>query len=392
MGAEDTEAPYAFSWNTLQGDNATHAISAAARDLEGNGTTSASVNVSVVNPTTSSIRVSATTEGADLDPDGYTLTVISTPFPLAVNQSQVLSDIPRGIQPVQLTGVADNCVVLGYALRTVDVNLQGVSSVDYRIRCYSLSAQAERIVWTHQAPGDPVKALFTMNANGTDRRLFRGGGASDPEWSLDRSRVYFTLDNLDPVGPAVVWRDVSVGEEQVAGLGRVPADPTSSPDHSIRCYVTQDDQLLVGGGVATTLLSIGLKPAWAPSTDSILFVRDGDIWIASSGAVNMRRLIPGGSSPHWSPSGTKILFWRDLGSGLGSYWIANADGTGATMVIQGSFLPDAGSSWSPNGRQFVYSSMADGQSNLWVINTDGTGATNITNGTGETNIQPTWFR
>ena len=43
LGAEDTEAPYTFTWNTLQGDNATHHIAAGARDLEGNGTTSSPV-------------------------------------------------------------------------------------------------------------------------------------------------------------------------------------------------------------------------------------------------------------------------------------------------------------------------------------------------------------
>lgn len=63
-----------------------------------------------------------------------------------------------------------------------------------------------------------------------------------------------------------------------------------------------------------------------------------------------------------------------------------------TLVTQGSFLADDGASWSPNGRQFVYSSNAGNQSNLWVVNIDGTGATNITSGMGEVNVQPTWFR
>ena len=86
------------------------------------------------------------------------------------------------------------------------------------------------------------------------------------------------------------------------------------------------------------------------------------------------------------------LFAECVAAEVGSYWIANADGTEATMIIQGAHIPDAGSSWSPNGRQFVYASNAGGQSNLWVINIDGTGDRNLTNGTGETNVQPTWFR
>jgi parallel beta-helix repeat protein len=63
-GSELTSAPYSLSWNTVQASNATHRISAIARDAAGNRTTSAAITVTVSNttapppvPTGNAIRV-----------------------------------------------------------------------------------------------------------------------------------------------------------------------------------------------------------------------------------------------------------------------------------------------------------------------------------------------
>jgi hypothetical protein len=51
LGAEDTSAPYAVSWNTTTAANGTHILTAVARDAAGNTTTSAAVTVTVSNST-----------------------------------------------------------------------------------------------------------------------------------------------------------------------------------------------------------------------------------------------------------------------------------------------------------------------------------------------------
>jgi hypothetical protein len=51
LGAEDTSAPYAVSWNTTTATNGTHTLTAVARDAAGNTTTSAGVTVTVSNTT-----------------------------------------------------------------------------------------------------------------------------------------------------------------------------------------------------------------------------------------------------------------------------------------------------------------------------------------------------
>jgi hypothetical protein len=51
LGAEDTAAPYAFSWNTAGAANGPHTLAARARDAAGNTATSAAVTVTVANNT-----------------------------------------------------------------------------------------------------------------------------------------------------------------------------------------------------------------------------------------------------------------------------------------------------------------------------------------------------
>src|SRR2546422_200775 len=48
-GAEDTTSPYSVSWNTTGASNASHTLTAVARDAAGNRTTSAPVTVNVDN-------------------------------------------------------------------------------------------------------------------------------------------------------------------------------------------------------------------------------------------------------------------------------------------------------------------------------------------------------
>ena len=60
IGAEDTSAPYAVSWNTTTVANGPYTLTAVARDAGGNTTTSTIVNVTVSNADTTAPTVSIT--------------------------------------------------------------------------------------------------------------------------------------------------------------------------------------------------------------------------------------------------------------------------------------------------------------------------------------------
>src|SRR5204863_268576 len=60
VGVEDTTAPYAIAWDTTTASNASHTLTAVARDAAGNTTTAAAVTVTVANSTGSTIRIDET--------------------------------------------------------------------------------------------------------------------------------------------------------------------------------------------------------------------------------------------------------------------------------------------------------------------------------------------
>jgi hypothetical protein len=69
LGAQDTGAPYAVSWNTTLAANGAHTLTAVARDAAGNTTTSAPVTVTVANgpppdTTPPSVSITAPANGA----------------------------------------------------------------------------------------------------------------------------------------------------------------------------------------------------------------------------------------------------------------------------------------------------------------------------------------
>ena len=64
LGAADTSAPYAASWNTTTASNGPHTLTAVARDAAGNTRTSAAVAVTVDNGSPPTVSVTAPAAGA----------------------------------------------------------------------------------------------------------------------------------------------------------------------------------------------------------------------------------------------------------------------------------------------------------------------------------------
>src|SRR5207247_5300724 len=55
LGAEDLTSPYSVSWDTTTASNASHTLTAVARDAAANTTTSATITVTVANDTTAPV-------------------------------------------------------------------------------------------------------------------------------------------------------------------------------------------------------------------------------------------------------------------------------------------------------------------------------------------------
>jgi hypothetical protein len=90
-------------------------------------------------PTEGAVEVTTTTSGADLDTDGYTVSVDgSTPRAIGINATMTLPDIEPGERPVILAGVAPNCTVgFGLSQRIATVPVGDTVKVAFSVACES---------------------------------------------------------------------------------------------------------------------------------------------------------------------------------------------------------------------------------------------------------------
>src|SRR5882724_542769 len=72
-------------------------------------------------PPSGTIRVVTTTRGARPDPDGYVVLVNNTEHAVGTNTSLTVPGLPVGEIVVELTGVAENCVVGGGETQTISL-------------------------------------------------------------------------------------------------------------------------------------------------------------------------------------------------------------------------------------------------------------------------------
>ncbi|HYR86499.1 MAG TPA: Ig-like domain-containing protein [Terriglobia bacterium] len=211
LGAEDTAPPYSVPWNTTPATNASHTLTAVARDAAGNQATSAAVTVTVFNDTTppgvsitaptagstvaGTITVSAnatdngTVAGVQFKLDGVNLGAEDTAAPYSVpwdtttatNASHTLTAVARDAAGNQATSAAVTVTVFN------DTTPPSVSI-------------------TAPVAGPPVAGTITVSANATDNGTVAG--------------VQFKLDG------------VNLGAEDTATPYSVPWDTTTATNAS----------------------------------------------------------------------------------------------------------------------------------------------------------------
>lgn len=285
--------------------------------------------------------------------------------------------------------------------------------------------------------------IWFMNPDGSEQVLVSsfGGGASNPVWSPDGSRIALDVGNnifvINPDGSGLV---------SLTGLSSNPfmniSPPQWSPDGSKIAYSSPralDGSSAVNtnftgnlwlanadgsGGMPLTSYTDGtgtsnFMPRWSPDGSKIAFISSAQVasGISTNGSTNIWLINADGSgatplttitaldvltvNPVWSPDGTKIVFEsaRALdGSNAVSpgqvtnVWTINADGSGLTPLTKLTFCCSNVPVWSPDGSKIAFfsSRALDGSDNpnapnfalnLWLMNADGSGATPLTKGT-----------
>jgi Tol biopolymer transport system component len=125
---------------------------------------------------------------------------------------------------------------------------------------------------------------------------------------------------------------------------------------------------------------------WSPDGTKIVYDSETadeakGIWVANADGSDATKLIDDGRVPAWSPDGSTIAFARpDLsktvwfGDGSGGtpfyLYLMDADGTNVRRLTDGD-LSDYSPVWSPDGSQIAFLRTSSEASGLFVMNADG---------------------
>jgi len=288
------------------------------------------------------LRVTTTTTGADLDADGYSVSVLhgttyDTTALLAPNAAMSVRRRPGDYKvTLSLGSVAVNCDTISPMSLTATVPNGGAVGVAFEVAC----APARLLAFGSNA------AVYTIKVNGTATTLLTDRGGA-PAWSPDGGKVAF---NTDRDGDWEIYVMAADGTNAV----RLTNDP-----------------------------GVDGHPSWSPAGNKIAFTsnRDGnsEIYVMNADGTNPVRLTsdPAGDySPAWSPDGSKIAFTSNRGGGADIY-LMNADGSNlARLTDTGDYDP----AWSPDRSKIVFthpSGSCSGQvcpTDLYVMNSDGSAA------------------
>ena len=263
--------------------------------------------------------------------------------------------------------------------------LVGVATVDVASSTTFPGANG-RIAFVYNPNGVP--RIATVSPTGMDLRIlvdnpsgFSGAFGSRPRWSPDGGSVLVLKDTIDPPHLLLVRGDGTGSTDLGAFTG---TSPSWHPDGSAIVYVDEGDVFvadLAALGTPTLLLEDATEPVWSPDGSRIAFTRSEQnfvrhIWVADSAGGNQTQLtsavkenLSGQSHPAWSPDSTMIAYQSgEPGSSTVHVGIINAAGppVASELTTVGTNTDPV---WSPDGSKIgFWSSRGAG---FWTMDSDG---------------------
>ena len=251
VGAADTSAPYSFSWNTTSVSNASHTLTAVAKDAAGNTTTSAGVKVTVNNTDTTPPTVSITSPANNATVNG-TITVSAT-----------ASD-NVGVASVQLqvdganVGAADTSAPYSFSWNTTSVSnashtLTAVAkdaagntttSASVKVTVNNGDTTPPTVSITSPSNNATVSGTVSVSANASDNV-----GVATVQFQVDGNNVG-SADTTSPYNFS--WNTTSYANGSHA-LTAIAKDAAGNSAVSSTVNVTVSNSSSGGGGIPTTL-------------------------------------------------------------------------------------------------------------------------------------------
>jgi len=271
----------------------------------------------------------------------------------------------------------------------------GAFSPDGSAIVYQRSFSSARYgVDTHPVGNRAV--VRVMRADGSRKRVVRHAGAkfeNDPSFSPDGRSILFVRNDR-----IFLMRRNGRGAHAVRRDTLAQACPRFSPDGSKISFWRGrrgTGAYFVMNADGTSLRRIGPPslnevpwgcPSWFPDSTRVVFARLFNLYVAAIDGSSVEQITHGDNvfyRPSVSPDGRLIVcdgVGRRTGYGL---ILMFADGTGISQITTGQdeIDNDAGASWSPDGRQIVFSGYRgrfEG-AGIYVVNRDGSGLRRLSN-------------
>ena len=320
-----------------------------------------------------SLRVTTTTTGIDVDPNGYVVQVHGPAIdgrPYSANAAAAstgeltVARVAIGDWIVTLSGLAFNCNLVGANRRTIPVAPAETTAVAFDVACGATPQLA------YVAGADATADIHVSNADGSGDRAVAAHPSrdADPAWSPDGARLAFTTERDGNSEIYVVDAD---GTRAVRLTNDAAADfhPAWSPDGARIAFASTRfgaAEILVMNADGSSVVRLTShdapddEPAWSPDGQRIAFTsgRDGreDVYtMDAAGAAVARVTNGGGRQPAWSPDGSRLAYVAADCSGYYTclpsiFVVGTAVGTqAAARLVVGGERP----AWSPDGRRIA---------------------------------------
>ncbi len=278
----------------------------------------------------------------------------------------VFVDVPAGEYTVQ--PLADERM---YSPARIEVSLAGkdIETVDFFEDAPLLAISDERIE-VDGAPTRNVVNLFNV-------------GSRMLEWTLQKKAAWVEIQvTKGALGADGLWAGRGATELVLFTQG----EGLEAGVYADTLYITSNggDRTIV---VQMEVVADQTNPPTLSLVDVIVFVTSDDIWtvkIDGRDLINLTNGIGINRSPSWSPDGRQIVFSRtedftNTGTNF-DLWLMDADG-GNRIHLTGGFdesYQEAHPAWSPDGEQiaFIRQRFSEGgvDTQLWLMNADGSNA------------------
>ena len=273
----------------------------------------------------------------------------------------------------------------------------------------------EPYIWA----GNPATHIFTMNADGSDKKLLTNDDSNrTPTWTCDGRQIYYVskadiwVMNADGTDKRQVTSGMQAFAPSVACDGTLLFGSFSSTTGKATIWI--EDRSSSAPRLISNADNFDAAARISPDATKVVFTRYLDfdpqtatdsareIFVMNSDGSEVRQLTfvtddanaPNANAPAWSPDSKQIAFFagfEETGPGrttpdIRNLAVINPDGTGRHYLthcdVTTSSITDSKSpgscaddpNWAPDGKWILYSSAGVGVGmNTYFIAADGTG-------------------